>query len=154
MERRPPHLAICRTCDLHLYLNACAATAGILLDPSDRTLLIRRAKDPARGKLALPGGFVDNDETAEDGLRREVREETGLELGPVEFLLSHPNHYAYRGVLYHTIDLIFIARVPDFAPARPLDAVTDLVDLPVRDVHADDLAFPSMQVAWRTFTRR
>lgn len=151
MHRRPPHLVECPACGLHLYLNAATATAAIILDASDRVLLIRRARDPARGKLGFPGGFVDNGETAENGLRREVREETGLELGALEFLLSHPNAYPYRGVVYSTIDLIFLARVPDFAAARPLDAVTELVVRPAGEVRAEELAFVSMQIAWRTF---
>jgi ADP-ribose pyrophosphatase YjhB (NUDIX family) len=148
---RPPHLVVCPHCDLHLYLNASAATAAILVDRRCHVLLIRRAKDPAKGKLAFPGGFVDNGETLENGLRREIREETGLELGDVSFLLSHPNRYTYRGVTYDTIDVIFVAHLPDFASARPLDAVAELVTLPVADVRGDDLAFESMQVAWRAF---
>jgi ADP-ribose pyrophosphatase YjhB (NUDIX family) len=151
MEQRPPHLTVCPACDLHLYHNACAASAAILVDAHHRVLLIRRAHEPARGKLAFPGGFIDNDESVEAGLRREVREEVGLELGTFAFLLSHPNTYPYRGVLYHTIDLIFVARVPDLSVARPLDAVAELVVLPVAEVRPEDLAFTSMQAAWRAF---
>lgn len=48
------------------------------------TLLIRRKHDPFAGQWALPGGFLDLEETAEDGARRELREETGLASeGPV-----------------------------------------------------------------------
>jgi ADP-ribose pyrophosphatase YjhB (NUDIX family) len=152
MDQRPPHLTVCPRCDLHLYHNACAASAAIIVDAHQRALLIRRAHEPAQGKLAFPGGFVDNDESVEVGLRREVREEIGLELGIIEFLLSHPNTYEYRGVLYHTIDLFFVARVSTLAAARPLDAVAELVVVPFADVRADDLAFVSMQAAWKAFT--
>jgi len=151
MRQAPPHLVVCPSCDLHLYQNASAASAAILVDPQERVLLIRRAREPARGKLAFPGGFIDNGESVEAGLRREVREEIGLELPTITFLLSHPNTYSYRDVLYHTIDLFFVARVPDFSPARPLDAVAELVALPVDEVRADDLAFVSMSAAWRAF---
>jgi ADP-ribose pyrophosphatase YjhB (NUDIX family) len=154
MQQQPPHLVTCAACGLHLYQNACSAAGLILVDAADQALLIRRAHDPGRGKLGLPGGFIDNDETLEDGLRREVREEVGLEVDAMEFLVSHPNQYAYGGVLYPTIDLFFVAHVRDFAAARPLDAVAELVVRPVAAVDAAEFAFVSMQVAWRAFLAR
>jgi ADP-ribose pyrophosphatase YjhB (NUDIX family) len=154
LELHPPHLTVCPRCGLNLYHNACAATAAILLDAQDRVLLIRRARDPAKGKLAFPGGFVDNGESAEAGLRRELREEIGLDVGALEYLVSHPNTYPYGGVRYDTLDFFFVARVQDFAAARPLDAVTEIVIQPTASVRADELAFVSMQAAWRAFRAR
>lgn len=151
MTVQTPQLVTCSACDLHLYYNPCAATAAILLDAKDRVLLVRRAKDPAKGKYAFPGGFVDNNESAEEGCRRELREEIGLEIGALEFLLSHPNTYPYRDVIYPTLDFIFIARVEDFERARPLDGVDGLVVSAIADVRVEDLAFDSMKVAWAAF---
>ena len=56
-----------------------------LVELSLRVLLIRRGREPFAGKWAIPGGFLEMDEPAEAGARRELREETGLEIvGPVE----------------------------------------------------------------------
>ncbi len=44
----------------------------------DRLVLIRRRNEPYKNMLALPGGFVEEDETAEEAVLREVEEETGL----------------------------------------------------------------------------
>ena len=49
-------------------------------------LLIRRGRAPRRGEWSLPGGRQGWGETVEEALRREVREETALELGPLSFV--------------------------------------------------------------------
>ncbi len=59
---------------------------AIILD-RDRVLLVERGKEPLKGWWSLPGGVLECGETLEEGIRREVREETGLEihlLGVVE----------------------------------------------------------------------
>jgi 8-oxo-dGTP diphosphatase len=53
---------------------------AVVFDESGRLLLIKRANPPAQGKWSLPGGRQEPDESPEDGVVREVREETGLEV--------------------------------------------------------------------------
>ena len=55
-----------------------ALTADGVLFDGDRVLLVERGHAPFRGKLALPGGFVEGTESAEQAVLREVKEETGL----------------------------------------------------------------------------
>lgn len=154
MDVRGGQLVVCGSCGLHLYYNPCAAAGAFLVDAEERVLFIRRAKDPAKGKLGLPGGFIDNDESAEAGLRREVREEVGLDLGAMEFLCSQPNSYAFGGIIYPTLDFYFIARVEDFAAARAMDEVLSLVARRAGEVREEELAFPSLKAAWSVYCSR
>lgn len=57
---------------------------GAIVVDADKTLLIRRAQEPMKGRWSIPGGLLELGESLHDGLRREVREETGLLVEPVE----------------------------------------------------------------------
>jgi len=55
-------------------------TADVIIKKDGRILLIKRANEPFRGFWALPGGYIEWDESAEDAAKREVEEETGLKI--------------------------------------------------------------------------
>src|SRR5512133_2318179 len=78
--------AECRSCGFVSYANAVPGAEAVCFDESGRVLLGRRAFDPGAGLWDLPGGFLHEDEHPLDGLRREIREETGLEIDPLVFL--------------------------------------------------------------------
>jgi 8-oxo-dGTP diphosphatase len=86
----------------------------VITDPDGRVLLIRRKNEPFKGAFALPGGFVDIGETVEAGCRREVREETGLEVTDLELvgIYSEPG----RDPRGHTVSAAFLARLPSAVP--------------------------------------
>jgi NAD+ diphosphatase len=134
----------CDACGFLFFFNPAVAVATLIVRPDGRALFIRRAKEPGRGRLALVGGFVDPGENAEIALRREVREEVGVELDQVTFLSSSPNDYHYRGTTYPVVDLIF-AGTTAHTDARPLDGVASLEWLDPFAVALDELAFPSMR---------
>lgn len=68
--------------------------------------MVRRSKDPFKGQLALPGGFVNEGETTEDAMKREVIEETSLEVEPIEILgvYSDPK----RDPRKHIMTIVFV----------------------------------------------
>lgn len=135
----------CGACDLRYFFNPCLAAAGYLSDPLGRVLLIRRAREPQAGKLAIPGGFVDAYETAEEALRRETREEVGLEIADPRYLTSTVNRYPYAGVEYPVCDLIFAATAVAPEQARPLDGVAGIEWRLPADVDPAELAFDSLR---------
>ncbi|MBQ9239319.1 MAG: NUDIX domain-containing protein [Treponema sp.] len=118
----------CPACDFTLYNNVAAAVAVILADASEYVLFETRAQEPRKGFLALPGGFVNGDESAEQAVRRECQEETGIVLSHVEFVTSFPNTYDYKRIRYKTCDLFFSAGLP-----AGIESIADLIATAQKD---------------------
>jgi ADP-ribose pyrophosphatase YjhB (NUDIX family) len=92
-----------------------------LIERGGEVLLGRRAFEPGAGCWGLPGGFLEEDEELLDGLRREVREETGLDVEPGDLFGSWLQPHGERTVLC----LIFRARVSG-GEEKAADDVTEL----------------------------
>lgn len=139
----------CPACAFTYYFNPTVSAGAFLTDDAGRWLLLRRAKDPAQGLLGIPGGFIDIGETAENALRREVREEVGLEIADVRFLGSFPNLYPYKGVTYPVCDLLFTGRALNPESAQELDGVAGIEWRTPASLRGDEFAFESMKAALR-----
>lgn len=135
----------CRDCGFTYYHNAAAATVAVIFDREGRLLVCRRAADPARGTLDLPGGFVDAGESTEDGCRREVAEETGGRAVVERFLFSLPNTYLYSGFEVHTADNFFLCRLTASESLRPHDDAAELMWLPLVDVRPELFGLTSVR---------
>jgi thiamine-phosphate pyrophosphorylase len=76
----------CDNCKKPIYENPIPATAAVCFDESGRLLLVKRGVEPNIGEWCLPGGFLEIDETPEEGSLRELKEETGLVGEVVDFV--------------------------------------------------------------------
>jgi 8-oxo-dGTP pyrophosphatase MutT (NUDIX family) len=105
----------CPECGFELFNNVASAVGVILLNENGEAFFERRAKDPQKNFLALPGGFCEPDEDAEICARRECMEEIGVKIGPIKFVGAFPNSYCYKKILYKTCDIFFEAEFPSDA---------------------------------------
>ena len=80
----------CPDCGYVLYCNVAAAVGVIISDKNNNVLFEIRAKEPRKGFAALPGGFIDADETAEDAAKRECCEEIGADVQNIKYVCSFP----------------------------------------------------------------
>jgi ADP-ribose pyrophosphatase YjhB (NUDIX family) len=88
----------CPGCGSSYWANSAPAVSGIL-ERDGKVMLGRRGIEPRRGYWDLPGGFLDEGETPEDGLRREFLEETGLEVEVGEWIGAFVDPYDHYFVL-------------------------------------------------------
>ena len=86
----------------------------MLYDDHGNVLFEVRAKNPRKGFLCLPGGFVDGGESTEAAMVRECKEELGasIEEKDMQYLCSFPNIYEYKNIEYKTCDIFFAAKLP------------------------------------------
>ena len=160
---------VCSSCGFDLYNNVAAAVGVVLADSAGRILLLKRAHEPQKGFLALPGGFVDPGENAEEAAARECKEETGVTLLDIEYLASFSNIYIYKTVRYTTCDIFFTARPAHEADVKNLlrpgrESVLDgeaedfcCIEISNNaDIETLSLAFPSASLALKKYleTRR
>lgn len=118
---------------LNEYKNP-SPTADVIVEIGGKVLLIRRGNPPYG--WAIPGGFIDYGESAEDAATREIREETGIELENLhQFgVYSDPD----RDPRFHTLTVVFTATSTGSPRAGDDAAEACLFDL---DTLPDDLAF-------------
>jgi ADP-ribose pyrophosphatase YjhB (NUDIX family) len=129
---------------------------GVVID-RDRVLLIRRGCEPLKGEWSLPGGLLELGEELTAGVRRELLEETGLEVEPIEGILAF-DRIVREGVRmkYHYVIVDYLCRRKR-GRLRPASDVVDArwvrrKDLP--QYHLTDMATAVIVQAFGMLKRR
>lgn len=141
----------CADCGFVYYFNPSSATVAFIVNSRDELLVCRRAKEPAKGTLDLPGGFVDLYETGEEGVIREVKEETGLQVVRTRYLFSLPNLYVYSGFTVHTLDMFFCCEVEDTLHYKAMDDAAALFFVPLKDIRPEEFGLGSIRRGLQLF---
>jgi mutator protein MutT len=107
----------------------------VVLDEEGRVLLVKRANEPLKGEWSVPGGAVELGETVADAVRREIREESGIEVkvGPILEVLDRISYDDDGRVRFHYVLVDFLCLPIGGAVACATDADaaawTDYADL-------------------------
>jgi 8-oxo-dGTP diphosphatase len=99
---------------------------GAVVVDDGRVLLVRRGSEPLKGHWTLPGGALEVGESLAEGVAREVREETGLEVEPIELIeVLDRIHREGERVHYHYVIADYLCRVMggELQAASDADAV-------------------------------
>lgn len=137
----------CDACGGDFYVNPRGATALLLTNDQGELVLGRRAHDPSKGKLDCLGGFLDVGESFEEGMLRELTEESGLQPSDISelcYLGSVYDPYPWQGRVVHTTSVYFTAKLKEGRELRPADDIASIEALPIDSVRREDVAWEGM----------
>ena len=138
---------LCNACGFTYYHNIAAAVA-IVFTFEDKILFAVRNIDPDKGKLDLPGGFIDPNETAEVAACREIEEELGIAIQPqdLRYITTSPNNYLYKNVPYRTLDIFYECKLPsEVIKIKAEDEIQELIWVQRSQIDLTKIGFISIR---------
>lgn len=153
-EKRKTNPHICLSCKKEYYINPHPCNAVIMENENQEILFVRRRFPPHRGKWDLPGGFINVTETGEESVRREIREELGVELENFTYFTSYADRYLYKGVNYHTLCFFYRAHLSGEKQMKAADDITSFRYFSKDTIPYKDIAFTGIQVVLKEYIRK
>lgn len=135
----------CSKCGFHFFVNASAAVAALVTDGNNKLMLVTRGIEPNYGKLDLPGGFVDHNESVETAVKRELFEELGMKIKSMKYISSAPNEYIFSGFSVFTIDMAFEVIPESIDNLKPMDDILEYRFYAENELNYDDIPAPSIK---------
>ena len=143
----------CTQCDFYFYVNPAPCNAAILENNTGEILLVKRKYDPKKDYWDVPGGFINTNESLEESMTREIKEELGIELSEFAYFASFSDRYMYKNIHYYTLGVVFIGKVGDQF-LTPHDDVAEVKFFKKNQIPFDLIAFPSVQKALKLYLKK
>ncbi len=134
LSQEDPFRQKCLECGFILYHNSSPCVGAVPIDEKNRILLAKRGIEPFKGGWNIIGGFLNYGEEPVDGLKREVKEETGVECEVTGLICMHADTYGENGPAL--INISFTVKLLS-DKVEPLDDVSELKWFELQDLPKD-----------------
>lgn len=142
----------CTNCGKKFFLNYSIGVGAICYNKNREVLIIRRNIEPHKGKLDIPAGFVDiSDQSLEDALKRELKEETGFSIKNIKYLSSKSMDYTYNEITKPHLSIFFECEVDELSKAsNETDGESiDIKFVDVKNVDESEIGFEVVKELFR-----
>jgi ADP-ribose pyrophosphatase YjhB (NUDIX family) len=150
-KKNPQHnCLVCPQCKYQFFLNPVAAV-GVIIEKDNQILLIKRAYPPKKDWWDIPGGFMDDEETVERAMTRELKEELHVSATLTGFVGAYTNTYLYKGITIPTISEIVTATIE--GEIKSGDDAKDFKFFPKHEVLKQRLAFKAVREGLKAYLK-
>lgn len=152
-KKKKDDLLICTKCNLYYFINPRPCNTVIILNEKNEILLVKRKLPPKKGYWDLAGGFTGLNESMEESVIREVKEELNITLHEIKYFLSLSGRYGYKGLKYHTLGFAYIAHInkSQIKKIKPSDDAADFKFFSLNKIPFEKIGFKVIKKTLRLF---
>jgi len=143
----------CSTCHFIFYGNAKPTVGVVIVDEEGRILLAKRGIEPKKNFWDLPGGFLEENEHPEDGLKRELQEELGVKIKIDKMLDIFIDDYEDQDDICFTLNIYYLAKIIQGEP-KPMSDISDLQWFEKENLPLDKMAFKNGREALKLWLKK
>lgn len=141
----------CSKCGYVYFISANPCAGGIVVNESGHILLIKRKNDPYKGTWDIPAGFVDGLETFEEALKREMKEEIGIDISNYQYFKSYSGEYENKRATKYYLTAMFIIQINDETVINIGDDAGEYKFVDPENINYDEISFESTKQALRDY---
>ncbi|SRR5260221_2750105 len=134
----------CSNCGFRLYINSIPTVALVLTNKEGKVLLLKRKVEPQKDKLDLIGGFLELNETFEDAVLRECKEEIDVNVHNLKFIGTYHDRYLFNGLNYYIVSVAYSAIIEDESLIKLNNENSEFEFIDVNAIDDDEFAFKSL----------
>ena len=149
LEKSVPH---CEACQLLFYTNSKPTAGAIIYNEKGEVLLTKRALKPV-GKIDIIGGFLENGEDPIEGIKREVREEVGVEIDVEDIIGIYMDGYMDDSDSVYTLNIQYAAKIKSGTPVAK-DEIQSVEWFREADLKPEEFSFKNTGLALNDFFRK
>lgn len=134
----------CSICHFRLYINPIPTNGVVIANNKGDILLVKRAFEPGKGAWDVPGGFIQPQESIDASVKRELKEELGIDACISRFIGIYTDTYLFDGVINYTMCIMVVADIVS-GNITPADDAESYAYFPKSEILRERIAFEGVR---------
>lgn len=150
LKTKSEYVLQCKICGFSTYINPVPCNGVIIQNGKNEIMLVKRKVNPKKGYWDLPGGFLQPNENLEQSVKREIKEELGVNVEMKDIIGTYKDEYMFQDILIPTLGIVVTAKPSSFN-FKAKDDITSYKFFAPNEVLKQKLAFRSLRESLHDF---